>query len=515
MFLSLKGALGRNPMLNRVGQKLLQSFGGAAAAYSLRNLASNIASVVRVRRASDNSEKDFSAEDISSGAMTEWVNSQIVPPLDIRELDANGERTGDLVEAAAAYSLRNLSASYTGNVVDVRRSSDDAEESFTASEVADGTLEDWVTANQSGRINFASGNNDWRSYDGGANDIYKTNTYGTTSLRQAYDHLADADSIGASPTSDSNYSYKFDSRTSGGYNRTHGLKLETVEDNEIPFNVTFKYFIPEGQPNLSVIYASATSGSLGIKGEWTEVTVRNTNHIQNGALIRSSAFNTTGGLFYLADIRIEADTSNGFVKNWYDQSGNNNHATQGTDASQPKIVDGGSLVSGGIEFDGVNDRLTCSSLYSSDISVFNVVTTSNTVNTANFMRMIHLCDGSDSFQLVRGGNAEVEKLISKNTAFQSGITAFLHGDINGENLISAVTSSTDTDAFVDGSLRSNGSASGLGSGNNTTTTIGARDDLVSSTFFAGSHAEIIIYPSDQSANRAAIETNINNQYDIY
>ena len=150
MFLSLKGAIGRNPMLNRVGQKLLLSFGGASAAYSLRNLASNIASVVRVRRASDNSEKDFSAADISSGAITGWVNSQIVPPLDIRELDSNGERTGDLVEAAAAYSLRNLSDSYTGNVVDVRRSSDDAEDSFTAAEVADGTLEDWVTEEQVG-----------------------------------------------------------------------------------------------------------------------------------------------------------------------------------------------------------------------------------------------------------------------------------------------------------------------------------------------------------------------------
>ena len=47
----------------------------------------------------------------------------------------------DLVPgAAAAYSLRSLSNSYAGPVVTVRRSSDDAEEDFTASEVADGTL---------------------------------------------------------------------------------------------------------------------------------------------------------------------------------------------------------------------------------------------------------------------------------------------------------------------------------------------------------------------------------------
>jgi len=42
--------------------------------------------------------------------------------------------------AAAAYSLRQLSNSYTGPVVTVRRSSDDAEEDFRASEIDDGTL---------------------------------------------------------------------------------------------------------------------------------------------------------------------------------------------------------------------------------------------------------------------------------------------------------------------------------------------------------------------------------------
>ena len=206
--------------------------------------------------------------------------------------------------------------------------------------------------------------------------------------------------------------------------------------------------------------------------------------------------------------------NDGFVETWYDQSGNGNDATQSVAGSQPKIVDAGVLVSGGIYFDGVDDRLTCSSLYSSDISIFNVVTTSNTVNISNYMRLVQLCDGSDSFQLTRGGRGDIGKLMSKNTAFQSGTTAFEHGDINGVNLISAITSSTDTDAYIDGSLQPNDST-GLGSGNDTTTTIGARDDLLSSSFFAGSHAEIIIYDSDQSANREAIEANINNQYDIY
>lgn len=48
--------------------------------------------------------------------------------------------------AAAAYSLRNLSSTYAGPVVTVRRSTDDAEADFTAAEVSDGTLAGWAGA---------------------------------------------------------------------------------------------------------------------------------------------------------------------------------------------------------------------------------------------------------------------------------------------------------------------------------------------------------------------------------
>ena len=54
--------------------------------------------------------------------------------------------------AAAAYSLRSLSSSYTGPVVTVRRSSDDAEADFTASEVAGGALATWVGAGNDGFV---------------------------------------------------------------------------------------------------------------------------------------------------------------------------------------------------------------------------------------------------------------------------------------------------------------------------------------------------------------------------
>ena len=45
--------------------------------------------------------------------------------------------------AAAAYSLRRLSSNYNGPVVQVRRSSDNAEVAFNAEELSDGTFEEW------------------------------------------------------------------------------------------------------------------------------------------------------------------------------------------------------------------------------------------------------------------------------------------------------------------------------------------------------------------------------------
>ena len=47
--------------------------------------------------------------------------------------------------------------------------------------------------------------------------------------------------------------------------------------------------------------------------------------------------------------------ADGFVSTWYDQSGEGNNATQATTTAQPKIVSAGSLVVGGLDFDGTDD----------------------------------------------------------------------------------------------------------------------------------------------------------------
>jgi hypothetical protein len=58
-------------------------------------------------------------------------------------------------------------------------------------------------------------------------------------------------------------------------------------------------------------------------------------------------------------------SGSGFVTTWYDQSGNNRHATQATAGNQPRIVNAGVIdIANGkpaIRFDGVNDYLAAAS----------------------------------------------------------------------------------------------------------------------------------------------------------
>jgi hypothetical protein len=55
---------------------LLDQYGGAAAAYSLRNLSIyNASPVVRVRRSSDNTESDFTATQVSDGTLTTFCGA--------------------------------------------------------------------------------------------------------------------------------------------------------------------------------------------------------------------------------------------------------------------------------------------------------------------------------------------------------------------------------------------------------------------------------------------------------
>lgn len=73
MHISLDSAIGQQRRLNQVGETI-SSIAAPAAAYSLRSLTGGDPLVVRVRRSSDNSEQDFNASGVHSGALVNFVN---------------------------------------------------------------------------------------------------------------------------------------------------------------------------------------------------------------------------------------------------------------------------------------------------------------------------------------------------------------------------------------------------------------------------------------------------------
>lgn len=99
---------------------IARRFGDSAAAYSLRDIGAMNGSVVRVRREPEDTtdgiddEEKFSANQVQSGALEDWVNGKLESTL-----------PADVATAAAAYSLRRVSEGKTVYESDFSAGTDD------------------------------------------------------------------------------------------------------------------------------------------------------------------------------------------------------------------------------------------------------------------------------------------------------------------------------------------------------------------------------------------------------
>ena len=534
---------------------LLDQYVGAAAAYSLRTLAASWLKkdVVEVRRASDNTSEGFTEKEITDGTLVDWVNEEIELPLDT----ASG--------AAAAYSLRNLSTSYTGNVVDVRRSSDDTEDSFTAAEVADGTLVTWVGAGNDGFVA------QWHDQSGNGNHATQGTPASQPKIVDAgtlvsggldFDGVDDSFTLTSGLTIDPSTSgfssfiaTKFDKAATGSA-QVFLRNNNSNPKHAISFNTsgTFRYNLNDGTNNLfadtgsdygdnslslfsTIITGQSATGLTHFvdgsqDGQFDTSLIGDTGSTADaiswpafpfGGVVQEiifypsdqsanrTAFEANIGETYGIDLPSGVDTGydqvDGFVETWYDQSGNGNDAVQETASQQPKIVSGGSLVSGGIDFDGVDDVLGTS------LVPPNVATL---IGVANW-------DVEDQATMIIGARDSTNKrsYLSQASSGRSAIgvanSALL--DVNvaagDDYLLFGIYSSSTLLLSTNGTVASD---SPTIAPNNTVHgySVGALNTAgTDSSFMDGTIAEVIIYDSDQSANRVAIETNINNQYDIY
>ena len=203
--------------------------------------------------------------------------------------------------------------------------------------------------------------------------------------------------------------------------------------------------------------------------------------------------------------------TDGFVKTWYDQSGNANDATQGAAANQPKIYDSatGVVTENGkpaVQFDALNS---------------NELRTTSAVITSGNACFVGVCETTAS----DGNRGFLSALDSSNDGYElryDGGSGNANFAVNGSDVLVSVSGQFLWLANYDGTTQTN-SINGTASTKATTQTISVTNAvsvgvrLTGNTLYNwdGNIQEAVIYPSDQFANRTGIESNINTYYSIY
>jgi hypothetical protein len=297
------------------------------------------------------------------------------------------------------------------------------------------------------------------------------------------------------------------------------------------YTLTYKIYLPSGNTTCDRVQWRTVNNSQPINSGASETYVTTTDtwvaktftftatadtdvglYLQDGTSYSSVVFANlvTDDLVYLKDVSFTQLTSNAYATTWYDQSGSHNDATQTTADNQPKVVDAGALVTDAngnysLDFDGVDDAL-----FMGGASAFDLGSATTVV----------IAQRSGSLSIDRGIFAPS---ISTNNdrwycpIIVSSLEYFGYG--SDALAISAGAGDTDVHIWTMGTFGSNvegyrdGSLSGSVSATESGSTQGASGEIgivVAGLNFNGKLASILWYPTDQSANRSAIEQSLSN-----
>lgn len=298
------------------------------------------------------------------------------------------------------------------------------------------------------------------------------------------------------------------------------------------FQITFKAYRPSSNVDsgkLGISFAGGIlSGNVGPQfftadDTWEDFTFEQSSGNTNRFYLQLSAtdgvggtksiFNgTTGDHLFIKDLKIEAVEHSASVVTWYDQSGNDNHATQTVAGDQPKIAEAGALLADGIDFDGVGNYLETTNGYIVELSqnpasVF-AVATPGPSNTGKYL----LTEGDSltpySSQFILNGSAAEAGLWVNTTLIGNPMTPSV------QSLTGFIYNETTFQPYLNGAVNGTATAATVNTETSLESYIGSSANA-DTGFYTGRIAELITYKSDQTNNRFKIESNINNYHDIY
>lgn len=333
-------------------QAFLDQFGGASAAYSLRQLSSASTDVVRVRRFSDSTEQDFTAAEIDNNTMLNFV----VP---------------------AAVQAKYNNAAYFG-ATDARVEIPISSTFFSGGNTISGTT----------IKPHANGNSRIFELDAATGQAFRllitdiANGSATLTFRHRFSTSGDAVWV----TDSANFPIGEAVDWSVTYDSSSTSNDPTITINGVTQSIT-ETTAPVGSASAGVgdLVIGNTSQIFGtpFEGSTYDMAVGTSEYIGDGAANSNwlDQVNSNDGSVLGGAVAFTGQGFDGFVTTWYDQSGNGNDATQTTAANQPRIVTNGSVVTEGtkpaIDFDGANYFLKTATLIGSlsqnDLSVSSVM----------------------------------------------------------------------------------------------------------------------------------------------
>ena len=364
-------------------------------------------------------------------------------------------------------------------------------------------------------VTWTKSGNTWSLYINGVLDRTLTLGNGTTAFQ--YNNMqigASIEWVGASET----YYGKQDISTVNIYNRA--LTTSEVLQN---YDATKSRFTSNISRLLDTYSGATAAYSLRkIRTEYTG----------NAITVRRSSDNTSQSIGFDANGNLDTTSllsfvgaGNGFVSVWYDQSGNNKHVVQTTAASQPQLVVNGVVAlknaKPAIDFtSGQFLRCAQQGATNTAVSIFSVLSLKS-LSSRGFAWDVGNTSGYQYFAL------DINTWGTSGNKFGLFISTNSDTDAStnlNQNLITLIAPNTSfaTNLFANTRFHLNGTQKNISWGTgmgfpsyagSSIITIG--NSNAENVFFNGQQQEFILYSVNQTANRSAIETNINNYYTTY
>jgi len=226
---------------------------------------------------------------------------------------------------------------------------------------------------------------------------------------------------------------------------------------------------------------------------------------------------TTAGTLDTTALLAHCGANSGYVTTWYDQSGNTRHLTQTTTASQPRIVNAGTIdtINGkpAVKLDGTDDILTSTGvgLWAAGATSMCIVMQSATPgSTAVLVNEVNSADNNQYYRIMRSSTAAWHIQANANPggalwASSTGGGAMFDGTAHQGFFVDA---SGATSTWRDGTLGHNAVATvHTGTLVPNRFQIGAGGGTTLSSYSAAAVAEVILWATNRTSDRAALSTN--------